>query len=202
MAGTRASGEERREQILAAAQAVARRDGIDGITLRSVAAEAGLSHGLVVFYFKGKEGLVSALLDRVLATTAILHLSDDLGGHPAPARLTAALHREVTRLVAEPQDLRLFLEYWALGVRQPAIREKIGRALDRYRSAFRSLTEGLLAEGAPHPSGITAASMAAIAVSLITGCAVQATSDPADFDTEAYVAAARALVERLAPGAA
>ena len=198
MPGQKAPEEARREQILGAAYDVALRTGIDGVTLRAVAAEAALSHGLVAFYFKQKDQLIGALLDRVLATTALRHVSEDVARLPhAPDRLGALLQQELARLAHEPRDIRLFLEYWALGVRDAAIREKIGEALERYRAAFRSLAEEMLPAGAPHPTEVTPTALAAIAVSLVTGCAVQAMSDPVGFDTASYLAAARGLIERL-----
>ena len=77
MPGRRAPEDARREQIVSAAYAVALRSGIAGVTLRAVAAEAGLSHGLLIFHFKGKAELVGALLDRVLATTVMRHVDGD-----------------------------------------------------------------------------------------------------------------------------
>src|SRR5215207_428101 len=186
MPGRRAPEEERREQIMRAAYDVALREGIDGTTLRAVAAEAALSHGLVIFYFKQKDQLIAALLDRVLATTAMLHVSEDVALLPrVPDRLGAVLRQELARL--------------ARGARDAAVRKKIGAALERYRAAFQALAEEMPATTAANGAGVTSAALAAVAVSLITGCAVQAMSDPDHFDTAAYLAAAQGLIERLAP---
>jgi hypothetical protein len=101
--------------------------------------------------------------------------------------------------------MRLFFEYWALGVRRPAIRKKISAALARYRSAFRSIAEELLSEAptdsvaAATPPPVTPDALAAVAVSLINGCAVQMMIDPGHFDTDAYLAAVQGLLARLAP---
>ena len=62
----RESEATRREQILQAAYEVALRRGIDGLTVRAVAARARLSHSLVLFHFKRKDQLGLALLDRVV----------------------------------------------------------------------------------------------------------------------------------------
>lgn len=199
MPGPRAPEETRREQILHAAFEVALRAGIDALTLRAVAAEAGLSHGLVVFYFNSRDELIAAVLDRVLATTAILHVSNDVARlPPAPARLIALLRQELDRFFDDPRRIRLFFEYWALGVRDAATREKIRAAMKRYREAFRAVATELL----PRPSrrrrhAITADSLAALAVAMINGCAVQAMIDPDRFDTEAYLAAVQRLLEPL-----
>jgi AcrR family transcriptional regulator len=200
MPGQRAPEGARREQIVSAAYEVALRTGIDGVTLRAVAAEATLSHGLVVFYFKRKDRLIGALLDRVLATAAMLHVSEDVARIPhAPERMGALLRQELGRFARDPRGIRLFFEYWALGVRQAAIRRRIGAALERYRAAFRSVAEEMLPADAADGTDVTPDALAAVAVSLISGYAVQAMSDPERFDTGAYLAAAQGLIERLAP---
>jgi AcrR family transcriptional regulator len=200
MPGPKAPEEMRREQIVSAAYRVALRRGIDGLTLRAVAEEAKLSHGLVVFYFKQKGQLISALLDRVLATTAMLHASDDVTriAH-APERFGALLRHELDRLSRDPRGIRLFFEYWALGVRHAAIRRRIRAALERYRGAFRVMAEEMLPADAPFGTGVTPDALAAIAVSLINGYSVQAMIDPDHFDTAAYLAAVQSLLEPLVP---
>lgn len=195
MPGQKAAEAERREQILDAAYNVALRKGIEGLTVRAVAAAAGLSHGLVLFHFKRKDQLVSAVLDRVLANTLSLEVSDeiDLPEHPAE-RLPALLRREVARLTRNAREARLFLEYWALGARHPALRAKIGAALERYRAAFRRLTEEMLLADPGRLAGVTPAGLTAVAVSFVNGCAVQALIDPDRFDVEEYLAAVQGVL--------
>ena len=195
MPGQKAPGTLRRQQILKAAHEVALRQGIDGLTVRAVASRARLSHGLVLFHFKRKEQLVGAVLDRVLATTLALHVAEEVARIREPrARLRALLQQEVDRLSHDPRQVRLFLEYWALGTRYSAIRVKISAELKRYRAAFRTLTEQVVqAEGARFP-GVTAEGLAAIAVSFINGCAVQAMIDPDHFDVGEYLASVQGIL--------
>lgn len=203
MPGRKAPEEARREQILAAAHAVALHTGIDGVTVRAVAAEAGLSHGLLVFYFKQKDQLIAALLDRVLATTALLRMPEEAERMPdATGALRTVLRHELERLAAGPQDFRLFVEYWALGTRHAAIRARIAAALERYRGALRTVAERAIGAPGDAPPGLTADGLAAVAVSLISGCAMQAMIDPEAFDMAAYVGAVRGLVEPLGARAA
>src|SRR5512142_1126059 len=137
MPGQKAPEEMRREQILAAAYRVAARGGMAGLTVRAVAGEAGLSHGLVLFHFKRKDQLLAALLDGVLAATLAPELPEEIRQLPRPLdRLRALLRNEVDRLAHEPDRIRLLLECWALGARDAEMREKVGRALARYRAAF------------------------------------------------------------------
>lgn len=199
MPGKRASEEERREQILQAAFEVASREGIGSLTIRAVAAEAQVSHALVIFHFGRKERLVHELLEWLIEATSVLHVSDDIAQFPrALDQLHALLQQEMARLSHQPRHVRLFLDYWALGARQESIRVRIGAELERYRAAFRTIMAELLAAEPNAFAGATADGLAAVAVSWIHGCAVQAMIDPARFDTDEYLTAVRGIVAELA----
>ena len=199
MAMKRAPADVRREEILRAAFEVASREGIGSLTLRSVAAEAELSHALVLFHFKRKDRLVEELLEWLIATTSVLHVSEDIARFPrAVDRLHALLQQEMTRLSHEPRRIRLFFEYWALGTRQESIGTRISLELERYRAAFRAIMEELLVAESASLAGVTADGLAAVAVSWIHGCAVQAMVDPIHFDTDEYLAAVRGVIGQLA----
>lgn len=197
MPGKRASEDVRRAQILVAAFEVASREGIGGLTVRAVAAEAGLSHGLVLYHFRTKQGLVHELLEWLIESISVLRVSDEVARLPDPLdRLHALLRQEMTRLSNQPRHTRLFFEFWALGARQEPIRTRIGAELERYRASFREVVEDLLRAGSGALDGATADGLAAVAVSWIHGCAVQAMVDPAHFDRDEYLAAVLALSGR------
>lgn len=195
MPGQKAAEATRREQILKAAYEVALRRGIDGLTVRAVAARARLSHGLVLFHFKRKDQLGLALLDRVLETTVSLSVPAEIVAISNPGeRLQSLFRHEMNRLLKEPRRIRLLLEYWARGANNAVIRGKIATWLDRYRAAFRTIAEAL-------PAGSdrfgTPDAVAAVAVSLILGYPVQAIIDPDQFDLEVYLAAVQGLLGRF-----
>ncbi len=187
--------EARRDQILQAAFAVASRGGVSSLTVRAVADEAGVSHTLVLFHFGRKVSLVHELLDWVLDSTSVLHVSEDIARFPhARDRFHALLEQEVTRQSHQPEYTRLFLEYWALGAHHEEIRIRIVEELERYREAFRVIMEELLAADPLLLPGVTADGMAAVAVSWIQGCAVQALVAPGQFDTDGYLTALRGMM--------
>jgi AcrR family transcriptional regulator len=189
---------ERRKQIVRAAYRVALRYGIDGVTLRSVASEAKVSHGLVAFHFKGKAPLIGALLDHVLATTPLLAIPQEPTGSPHTARrLATVLHEQLNSLASDPRGTRLFFEYWSLGVRQADIRRKIATALEHYRLGFTRMAEEMVPVVLPDGSPVTPVAVASVAVSLINGCAVQMMIDPKQFDAIAYLTVAKGLIEQL-----
>lgn len=195
MPGRRAPEEKRREQIVAAAYRVSLRTGVNGVTLRAVAAEAKLSHGLVIFYFTRKDQLIDALLDRLLSTTVQVQVSDDILRIPdPPRRLGALLRHELTRRSRDPRGTRLFLEYWALGLRDKPVQRKIAAALERFREGFRATAEDATGPG----GGPSRSDLAAVAVSLIIGLTVQTMMDPRQIDNAAYLTAAERLIEGIA----
>lgn len=55
-----------KSRILSAAQAVVARDGVSGLTLDAVAAEASLSKGGLIYHFASKEALIQAMVARLI----------------------------------------------------------------------------------------------------------------------------------------
>ena len=67
MQRVRRSPEEARRLILATAQALIARTGPEGLRLQDIAAEAGISHPLILHHFKSRAGLVRALTRQTAA---------------------------------------------------------------------------------------------------------------------------------------
>ena len=209
MAGKKASEETRREDILRAAYDVAARQGLAALTLRAVAARADVSHGTVIFHFKRKRELVASLLDRVLYATAVLRIPDEIAQITRPSeRLHAVLRAEMDRLSTDSRHFRLLLDYWTIGVRNATVRQKIRAALEQYRGAFTDLADAIVSnefrpsrrrgvQGGEGPV-VTVGGVAAVSVSLIHGCALQAVIDPKGFAVEQHFDAAAQMLDRLA----
>jgi AcrR family transcriptional regulator len=186
MPGQKAAEEHRRKDILRAAYDVAARHGVEALTVRAVASRAAVSHGTVLFHFNRRDKLIASLLDSVLDATTVLRVPADVERLTRPAaRLRAILRAEMERLSDDPRHFRLFLEYWALGVRNAPIRRKVSAALDRYREAFRPVTEAVTPD------------VAAVAASLIHGCALQAVIDPKAFSVQQHFDTAARMLDCL-----
>ena len=196
MPGKKAAKDARRAQILRAGHQVASRVGLDRLTVRLVAAKARLSSGLVHFYFKTKERLLAALLVDVLKTTPVRHITQDIAWMKSPlGRLRTLLGRELKRIFGDPRRIRLFFEYLVRGFRQPLIRANIAADLRKQRDAFLPTAEALLASDPDRFPNVTAEGIAAVAVGVIEGAAVQSVADPKHFDADGYAAAAKGLLE-------
>lgn len=75
--------DERREQIMGAAIKVFARRGIIGTKMSMIAAEAGISHGLLYHYFSSKEELFTTLIEEAMEEAeAVTRSVYDLPGTP------------------------------------------------------------------------------------------------------------------------
>jgi len=66
MAVSRKSPEDRREELVRAAISLVARKGFAAVTLRDVAAEVGVAHGLIRHYFPSREALLATAFDTAV----------------------------------------------------------------------------------------------------------------------------------------
>lgn len=174
MPGKRAPVDQRRDEILDAAFRVAAQKGLEKLTVREVATEAGLSNGLVFFHFETKETLLLAMLDGLTAWM--------LGGHDEdpsqPTQFVDQIRNDSNFGGQERQFLELFIEFLVMGARHPVMRKRLREALKQYRQVFHSPAKNLIQSHAQSLPNTTPESLSALAASLVIGNAVQALLDP------------------------
>lgn len=143
------TGDDRREQILAAAERVATVDGLEALTMRSAAAAASVSLRLVQYYFHSKAGLLDAVLTRLsergYANSAAR--IGEIGGASATARLQL-----FARLVLPTDDEgrrfhRLGVSFASLALREPDVAQSAYRAnLAALEAVLASMIEDVAAD--------------------------------------------------------
>ena len=194
MPGTKIAESLRREQIVAAAYQLALRGGLRAVTIRDVARRASMSTGLVIFHFRTKDQVILALLDYVLSSTIALTVGPDIAAIDDPLeRLIALLRQEMKRISTEASRNRLFFEFWNEGMWNRRVRVRMQRELDRYRNAFHPMATEVIAAEPVRFAGVTPASLAAVTVSFIKGCAVQSMVEP-QLDVDGFLRAAEMLL--------
>jgi TetR/AcrR family transcriptional regulator, transcriptional repressor of bet genes len=196
MPGKKAPEQERRAELLQAAYRVATRERLAGLTTRAVAQEANVSSGLIFFHFGTREGLILALLDRVLATTVLAPQPRKGDGSTPAEQLISAVGRDVQRLPSQREGVALLVDYWVMGTRDPVVRSRIRTALEEYRVAYIPLAEAAISSKPSRYRDVTPEGLAAVATGYVEGCAMQLVIDPDRFDVDACLAALRALVLR------
>ncbi|HEY0118572.1 MAG TPA: TetR family transcriptional regulator [Cellulomonas sp.] len=114
---------ERREQLIEAAIAVASRDGIDAATVRAVAAEAGVSLGVVHYCFQDKDELLDAMAHQITRQNLTQSLIEmPVSGDPASI-VTNALDLLWSGISATRGSQLLSYELTTYSMRHPEVRQ-------------------------------------------------------------------------------
>ena len=128
--------ERRRSEIVQTTWRIIARRGLDGATLREVAAEAGYANGAIKPYFATKSSLLEATFQHVFTrtNTRIAAATEAKSGF-------AALHAfclEVLPLDADRLDeARVVIAFWQLALHQPAQARVNESAMLTWRSGIR-----------------------------------------------------------------
>jgi AcrR family transcriptional regulator len=188
----------RRAQVLRAARACIVAQGYERVTIRDVAAAAGVSTGTVVHYFGDKDTVLeTALLDKVQDTGLVLRAAIS-GAATAWERLERLVEASLPASQDVRDEWRLWLTFWGEATRNERLRAVSERQHRRWtRFLARILEEGVATgEFAAVEPDDTAAQIAA----LIDGLAVQATlQNPALTVTRMRRLCLEALRWRLRP---
>ncbi|MFC8721147.1 TetR/AcrR family transcriptional regulator [Kitasatospora sp. NPDC057198] len=143
--------EQRRARLVEAVWALAVRGGVEQVTLRKVADEAGVSMGQVQHYYPSMHDLVRDALDRaVRAVNAGIEQAVAAAGASAPEEvLRACLHALV-----DPGEEGVRLMRFSLAVAARAAGDpQLARVLAPVDGELLSLTAGLIATARRGPGG-------------------------------------------------
>jgi AcrR family transcriptional regulator len=115
----RRSAEDRRAQVVAAARTLMARHGVEGASMRAIAAAAGVSPAALYLYFPDKLVLMAAVVDAVFEgiLAAFTHAVAGAAAAPDPfARLAALMAAYVEWGLAHPDEYRLVFMTPVVGV--------------------------------------------------------------------------------------
>lgn len=191
------SAARRRQLIDATITAIGRR-GYSNTTLTHVAGEAGLSPGIVNFYFKSKEQLLLATLEQITDEYAAF-LRDQLekaGPSPA-AQLEAMIEADFDPRVFNLEKVAVWYAFWAEAHTQPSYRALVSRMEAQYYDDTARLCRRIIEAG-----GYTNLDPDAVAAGLnamIDGLWFDFLIDPKEFDREAAKRTCRLFLSGLFP---
>jgi AcrR family transcriptional regulator len=113
--------DERRKEILDAAARVFNRKGFAAARVDDIAAESGISKGLLYWYFKGKDAVIVALLRSLLAPESRRLKKLASGDGSATQRLGQVVDQVVREFAAFSRMLPLTFEFYALAFRNRSV---------------------------------------------------------------------------------
>jgi TetR/AcrR family transcriptional regulator, transcriptional repressor of bet genes len=169
--------EERRAELGAAVWRLAARDGLEAVTVRRVAQEAGWSTGAVVHYFSDKEELLLFAFGMV-ADRVRRRLTEAEGRTSDPLDLARTWLVEGLPLDSERQaEVRVWFAFLGLALTRPTL----ARAQRLTYRAWRGRVADLLSEAQNRGeirADVDCAAAAAALVAVVDGLAIQATFEP------------------------
>lgn len=127
---------QRRQRILSLTWRLIAREGLRAANMRAIAAEAGYANGALAYYFSGKEDLIRAAYEYVLAQTAnrIAIATEGLTGLSALEKFCD----EVLPLDEEKLlEARIVLPFWESAQHDPALSQLHEEGMIAWRAQMR-----------------------------------------------------------------
>ncbi|MHB1415916.1 MAG: TetR/AcrR family transcriptional regulator [Chloroflexota bacterium] len=176
--------QQRRNQILEAAATVFSRLGFNKARMDDIAAQSGLSKGILYWYFNSKDAIITALLERVFAgSLEDLHTAQT---SDEPVReqllfLTRSFVREIRGMAAL---LPITFEFYAIATRHKTVKEFLTDFYRRYRVALAGMVRLGAARGEFRP--VDAEVVANAVIALFEGLLLLYVIDPEAVDLESH----------------
>jgi AcrR family transcriptional regulator len=167
---------ERRAAIVRATIRCLARDGYTGLTMKRVAAEAGVTPGILHYYFRDKRAILGRAAATVMADLDRRVATEARDVQDARGRLRALL-RACLRVATESPDFwTVLIELWGEARHDRELARLNRRAYARARrfvaaSVARGTTAGTFRRVAPDEA-------AAVILALVDGLSLQLTFDP------------------------
>jgi TetR/AcrR family transcriptional regulator, transcriptional repressor of bet genes len=196
----RASPTVRREALIEATLASLRKYGHDGVSTRRIAAEAGVTAGLITHHFPSVSALVAAAYETLAMSLldSIRKHAREVGATPRE-RLRRFFEASFTPVLIEPGLFNTWLVFWSMIAHDAGVRAVQDRTYVAYRAALESLLGQLReTQGIPdfrlRPAGIALAA-------LLDGLWIEASLNPRAFKPAEAVALCEDWTSALCSGA-
>src|SRR5262249_41919698 len=191
------SGEKAQRIIEAMRSSVATR-GISGSTFEHVAGEAGVSRGLLHYYFGTKEALLAEVVRRD-TEHRIARLDEPLGGASSAEEVLQILVADLEDSIQnEPGFWVLIFELFTAGRRNPDIQREVGELFNRTRGHVAEIFRAKEREGVLSLRADVDA-VVGFLFAIADGLALQVLSDP-DRDHTDVIAASTEAARHLLNG--
>ena len=170
----------RREQIVRATIRCLARDGYTRLTMKKVAREAGVSQGILHYYFADKRAMLAATLDAVTRDLdRRVGAAQSRTGRDPRARLRALVRACLDVAVRRPEVWVVFLEFWGEMLHDRRLRELNTAVYSRTRRLIARLIADGARAGRFRP--IDPVRAASVVLGLVDGLSLQLTFDPEAF---------------------
>jgi AcrR family transcriptional regulator len=168
----------RSKQLVAAAEAVLIRDGVGRLTMRAVAAEAGVLLGTVTYVFPSKEMLLRAVIEDVAAGIGEILKSSADTGRGLEHAIRDGAQRFWTTLVEDQEGLQIIqYELTIYALRTPGLESMARWQYDRYARIVAAWCQEA-ASNAGETCAVPFDTLARVLVAAVDGLVLQFVCDP------------------------
>lgn len=186
---SRESPEQRRTELIDAALDLIGEAGFRAATVRSIAARADVSLGLIRHHFKTKEDLISAAYEAHMSKMTDLSLAAaDCPEMSAKQRMIAVIRANLTPPVMSEHNVTLWASFIAQIANEPAIKATHDRTYFEFRDRFERLIAETLAAEQRSVTPAELRQLAAVCNALIDGFWIEGGACPTGFDGADLVA--------------
>jgi TetR/AcrR family transcriptional regulator, transcriptional repressor of bet genes len=196
----RATPEVRREALVEATLSCLKKYGHEGVSVRRISAEAGVSIGLINHHFPSKSGLIAETYE-VLALSLQEELRARAQNRTATPRerLSGFFRASFAPELLDPQLFNVWVVFWSMVAHSPEIREVHDRTYGKYRSLLESLLGELVKSGAAPKLKLRSAAIALSA--LLDGLWVELSLSPDTFKPREAIGICEDWINALGAGA-
>ena len=196
----RATPQVRREALIEATLSCLKKYGHEGVSVRRISAEAGVSIGLINHHFPSKSGLVAETYE-MLALSLQTQLRDRAQNRTASPRdrLSDFFRASFAPQLLDPQLFNVWIVFWSMVAHSPEIREVHDRTYGKYRSILESLLGELVKSGAAPKLKLRSAAIALSA--LLDGLWVELSLSSETFKPREAIGTCEDWVNALCAGA-
>jgi TetR/AcrR family transcriptional regulator, transcriptional repressor of aconitase len=139
--------QRRRRHILRVVATVVAEEGFNGATMRRIAERAGVSTGMLTYYYKNKREILQDMLADTY-TRLVTSLNDVAGGKMGQERIEAAFEFMLKGSQNGVFPMSFWLSYFAEALRDEEIRQSAIDGTNRLRHMFRRALEAGIKDGA------------------------------------------------------
>ena len=162
---------ERRRLFAAAALAVISRDGLEGLTMREVAKEAGFTTGALTHYFQSKDEVLIAVSEYG-AEVVRPPMEDAASGASARESLRDLFHTILPTSTAMKAQWRFWLAFWERAAHSPQVQRVMRERYVEYVGRVSAVIKRAQAQGEVD-AAVDAERVARELVALVDGLSVQ-----------------------------
>ncbi|MBU1340921.1 MAG: TetR/AcrR family transcriptional regulator [Proteobacteria bacterium] len=175
--GPASNTDPKAQKILVAVRTILAQNGYMGTTISLVAKEAGVSRGLLHYYFKNKDEMLAQVIKENMEVS-ITMIAFVFEQHHTPQGYAKGI-TELLRGVMEndPDFLSLFFEGFAVARHSKIVNQELAMLYGKFRNALETCLKKAEARQIIHP-GLPVEALAAIITGMIDGMGLQLLTEP------------------------